>query len=133
VQSFFETLSAMVEEYEDNFWMGVTLELDAARYPAVAETREYWARQTERVFRLALGTEPDLDDGGWDRNPLLVLVLVISMGGVCSVVRNGAGFLPLATRGLQRFLAEPSTRAGPAGSRTGADRTGRDDMVTTAR
>ncbi len=130
VQGFFETLSIMVDEYEDNFWMGVTLELDAAGYPAVAEAREYWARQTERVFQVAVATEPDPDDAGWDRDPLLVLVLVFSMGGVCTVVRNGPGFLPTATRGLQRFLADSSTSAHSASARVGTRGNRRDNLVS---
>ncbi len=109
VRGLLETLSMTVYEHEDDYWMGVTLELDAARYPAVAETRDYWARHTERVFRLAVATEPDLDEAGWDRAPLLVLVLVLMLGGVCGVVRNGPGFLPVAIRGLQRFLPDSST------------------------
>jgi AcrR family transcriptional regulator len=109
VQAVFEHVSANVDELEDNHWLGVTLEFDAVRYPAVAATREEWAHRMEEILHVAAHTQPDRDAAGWDWDPVLVLMLVFSFGGVCNVVRNGPEALRVATRGLQRLLAGSTT------------------------
>jgi AcrR family transcriptional regulator len=108
VEVLFETLSAQVYEHEDDHRMGVTLEIDALRHAVVAETRDEWAHHMEDVFHRAAMTELDLDDEGWDRDPLLVLISVLALGGICTVVRNGPAALQASTRALRRLLADPA-------------------------
>jgi AcrR family transcriptional regulator len=114
VQALFEAISAMVYEHEDNHWIGISIELDAARYPSVAAIRDEWAHDLQHLYQLVGERSPDQNDSGWDRDPLSVLMGVFTLGSGCVVVRDGPDALRVALRGLQRFLAEPADgSAGP--------------------
>jgi AcrR family transcriptional regulator len=108
VQALFEAISAMVYAHEDNHWLAISTELDSARYAMIAETRDEWSHDLEELYQLVTESRPNRDEAGWDRDPLTVLMDVLTLGAGCVVVRNGPDALPVAFRGVQRFLAKPS-------------------------
>ncbi len=107
MEAFFERLDARLTEVEDWVWLGIQMEFDAARYPAVAFLRTSWAPELERVFALAAGCEPQTDADGSNNDPLVVLMLALAYGQARGVVRHGPEALALSLAGLKRLLAQP--------------------------
>jgi AcrR family transcriptional regulator len=107
VRASLARLADALHHREEYIWLGVQMEHDAVGHAPVAELRADWADDLERVFRLAAGTEPDLDEDGLERDPTVVLMLALSYGQARAVVRNGPDVLPPAARGLDRLLADP--------------------------
>ncbi len=112
VEALFETISAMVYEHQDHHWLGLSSNLDSARYPQVAETRDEWSRELEELYRRVADVPAQPDDAGWDRDPLIVMMGVLALGSGCVVVRDGPEALRGALEGLQSLFAEPVSDPG---------------------
>jgi AcrR family transcriptional regulator len=102
IEAFFGRMIAMSDERTDQMWFTLRLNLDAQKHEDVAEIQGEWIRKLEAVYRSVMGSRPELDDDGRDRNPAAVLLLGLSVSPF--VVRNGPTELPLAIRGLWRLL-----------------------------
>jgi AcrR family transcriptional regulator len=118
VEALFEAISAMVYEHQDHHWLGISSNMDSARYPQVAETRDEWARELEELYRRVAEVPAQPDDAGWDRDPLIVMMGVLALGSGCVVVRDGPEALRAAVEGLRGFFAEPAPDPGASRGRT---------------
>jgi AcrR family transcriptional regulator len=110
-EALFTMIAAMAAEHTDDHWMGVRLGFETAKHTGLAGTRDAWGLHVERVFRAALASDPQLDDDGWDHDPLLVVVMVLALGGSWNLVRNGSAALAQSTEGVLRLLAGPQALA----------------------
>lgn len=108
VKTYFRAIGVNRHNHLDNHWIGVSIHIDAERYPEIAETRDAWAHDLERLYRIVTdggSAPPEMAD--WDNSPLPVLLNVLTVGTSWMVVRHGPDALLPALKGLERFIDRP--------------------------